>query len=66
LREEPKGNNRFGKEETDSVLVFNEDLTTKPIFLVVDAKEDSIFSLQVVTVHKSDQTVSSLTLTEDL
>lgn len=66
LREEPKGNDRYGKEETGSVLIFDKDLATKPIFLVVDCREDSIFSVQVVTVHKSDETVSSLTLTEDL
>jgi hypothetical protein len=66
LREEPKGNDRYGKEETGSVLIFDKDLATKPIFLVVDGREDSIFSVQVVTVHKSDETVSSLTLSEDL
>ena len=66
MREEPVGNNRYGTEETNSVVIFDKDLATKPIYLVVDGKEDSIFSLQLVTVHKSDDTFSSLTLTEDL
>lgn len=59
-------NNRFGKEETSSVIVFNKELTSKPIYLVVKGSEEAIFSLQVVTVHKSDDLVSALTLTEDL
>ena len=46
--------------------MFNKDLASKPIYIVVDGKDDSIFSLQLVTVHKSDESVSSLTLTEDL
>lgn len=34
--------------------------------MVVEGKDESIFSLQVVTVHKSDDSLSALTLTEDL
>lgn len=37
LREEPNEENRYGKEETSSVLVFDKDLASKPIFIVVKA-----------------------------
>ncbi len=66
LREEPTATNRYGKEETNSVVVFSKDLAAKPIYLVVEGKDEAIFSLQLVSVHKSDESISALTLTEDL
>ena len=48
------------------MLTFKDDLTEKPIYLIVFAEEDSIISIDVQLIHENSEHIASITMQEDV